>query len=182
MWRGVKRDLSAVIAITLEWKCIKLGKIIQATILGMQPMVREKQLEPNRQNALPPLGSTTGNRMDAVKLNALRHGLRSFSRSDHRRHTQRLSDELTAAAGASLGECAARRVETPEAHTSQFGRLRGPYHRLGQRPDVARRDEAARFLWFDNLSDPTCVEADHGHCLRKRIEEDPRLFVGDRWD
>jgi hypothetical protein len=40
-------------------------------------MVSDKQLEANRQNALQSTGPKTSNGVEAVKLNALRHGLRS---------------------------------------------------------------------------------------------------------
>ena len=41
-------------------------------------MVSEKQLEANRQNALQSTGPRTAEGVEAVKLNALRHGLRSI--------------------------------------------------------------------------------------------------------
>jgi hypothetical protein len=40
-------------------------------------MVSEKQLEANHQNALRSTGPKTVEGVEAVKLNALRHGLRS---------------------------------------------------------------------------------------------------------
>ena len=40
-------------------------------------MISDKQLEANRQNALQSTGPTTMDGVDAIKLNALRHGLRS---------------------------------------------------------------------------------------------------------
>ena len=40
-------------------------------------MISDKQLEANRQNALQSTGPTTVDGVDAIKLNALRHGLRS---------------------------------------------------------------------------------------------------------
>jgi hypothetical protein len=40
-------------------------------------MITEKQLEANRQNALQTIGPKTGDGIEAVKMNALRHGLRS---------------------------------------------------------------------------------------------------------
>ena len=40
-------------------------------------MISDRQLEANRQNALQSTGPTTVDGVDAIKLNALRHGLRS---------------------------------------------------------------------------------------------------------
>ena len=40
-------------------------------------MISDKQLEANRQNALQSTGPTTSEGVQAVKSNAIRHGLRS---------------------------------------------------------------------------------------------------------
>jgi hypothetical protein len=40
-------------------------------------MISEKQLEANHQNALRSTGPNTADGVEAIKLNALRHGLRS---------------------------------------------------------------------------------------------------------